>query len=90
MARVNWMEFRELVPSKINTVLIPTGTLEPHGVANNGADITAPEAMARSIAPKVNAMIARLRYAKPGLENPHFVASGLVCSSATEASAQPA
>ncbi|MCI0479700.1 creatininase family protein [Candidatus Uhrbacteria bacterium] len=58
MARINWMEFRELVPSKIDTVLIPTGTLEPHGVANNGADITAPEAMARTIAPRVNAMIA--------------------------------
>lgn len=58
MARVNWMEFRELVPSKIDTVLIPTGTLEPHGVANNGADITAPEAMARTMAPKLNAMIA--------------------------------
>jgi len=58
MERINWMEFRELVPSKINTVLIPTGTLEPHGVANNGADITAPVAMARTIAPKINAMIA--------------------------------
>jgi creatinine amidohydrolase len=58
MARVNWMEFRELVPSKITTVLLPTGTLEPHGVANNGADITAPVAMARDLAPRVNAMIA--------------------------------
>jgi creatinine amidohydrolase len=58
MARVNWMEFREQVPSKITTVLLPTGTLEPHGVANNGADITAPEAMARTMAPKLNAMIA--------------------------------
>ncbi|HET8772187.1 MAG TPA: creatininase family protein [Thermoanaerobaculia bacterium] len=58
MARINWMEFREQVPSKINTVLLPTGTLEPHGVANNGADITAPVAMAASIAPKINAMIA--------------------------------
>jgi creatinine amidohydrolase len=58
MSRINWMEFRELVPSKITTVLLPTGTLEPHGVANNGADITAPEAMARTMAPKVNAMIA--------------------------------
>lgn len=58
MARVNWMEFRELVPSKINTVLLPTGTLEPHGVANNGADITAPEAMARKLAPGLNAMVA--------------------------------
>ena len=58
MERINWMEFRELVPSKIQTVILPTGTLEPHGVVNNGADITAPVAMARAIAPRVNAMIA--------------------------------
>lgn len=58
MERVNWMEFREHVPSRIRTVLLPTGTLEPHGVINNGADITAPVAMARRIAPRVNAMIA--------------------------------
>jgi creatinine amidohydrolase len=58
MERINWMEFKELVPAKIDTVLLPTGTLEPHGVVNNGADITAPLAMARAIAPRVNAMIA--------------------------------
>jgi creatinine amidohydrolase len=58
MERINWMEFRETVPSKISTVLLPTGTLEPHGVVNNGADITAPVAIARAIAPRVNAMIA--------------------------------
>jgi creatinine amidohydrolase len=58
MERINWMEFRELVPAKIRTVLLPTGTLEPHGVINNGADITAPVAMAKAIAPRVNAMIA--------------------------------
>src|SRR5215213_4874564 len=58
MERINWMEFREAVPSKITTVLLPTGTLEPHGVVNNGADITAPLAIARQIAPRVNAMIA--------------------------------
>ena len=58
MERINWMEFKELVPAKIDTVLLPTGTLEPHGVANNGADITAPAALARAIAPRVNAMIA--------------------------------
>ena len=56
--RINWMEFREVVPSKVQTVLLPTGTLEPHGVANNGADNTAPAAIARRIAPRVNAMIA--------------------------------
>ena len=58
MERINWMEFKELVPSRIDTVLLPTGTLEPHGVVNNGADITAPVGMARAIAPRVNAMIA--------------------------------
>jgi creatinine amidohydrolase len=58
MERINWMEFKEAVPSKIQTVLLPTGTLEPHGVINNGADITAPVAMARQVAPRVNAMIA--------------------------------
>lgn len=58
MDRINWMEFREVVPSKINTVILPTGTLEPHGVINNGADNTAPFAMAKTIAPRVNALIA--------------------------------
>jgi creatinine amidohydrolase len=58
MERLNWIEFREWVPAKIQTVLLPLGTLEPHGVAPNGADILAPIAMAREIAPRVNAMIA--------------------------------
>lgn len=58
MDRINWMEFKEAVPSKIQTVLLPTGTMEPHGVINNGADNTAPTAMARDIARRTNAMIA--------------------------------
>ena len=58
MDRINWMEFKEVVPAKIDTVLLPTGTLEPHGVINNGADNTAPTAMARTIARRTNAMIA--------------------------------
>ncbi|MDH3529152.1 MAG: creatininase family protein [Acidobacteriota bacterium] len=58
MDRINWMEFKEVVPSKVDTVLLPTGTLEPHGVINNGADNTAPTAMAKAIAGKTNAMIA--------------------------------
>ena len=58
MDRINWMEFKDVVPSKITTVLLPTGTLEPHGVINNGADNTAPFAMAKAIARRTNAMIA--------------------------------
>ncbi|SRR6266446_8282928 len=58
LERINWMEFREWVPAKINTVLLPLGTIEPHGVTANGADILAPVAMAHAIAAGVNAMIA--------------------------------
>ena len=58
MDRINWMEFKELVPGQIDTVLLPTGTLEPHGVANNGADNTAPWAISKTIAERTNAMIA--------------------------------
>lgn len=58
MDRINWMEFAEFVPEKITTVLLPTGTLEPHGVINNGADNTAPSAMAKAIAKELNALIA--------------------------------
>lgn len=58
MDSINWMEFKGIVPSKITTVILPTGTLEPHGVINNGADNTAPFAMAKTIARRTNAMIA--------------------------------
>ncbi len=58
MNRINWMEFKEVVPAKINTVILPTGTLEPHGVTANGADNIAPEAIARKLAPRLKALIA--------------------------------
>jgi creatinine amidohydrolase len=58
MERINWMEFQEWIPNKINTVLLPTGTLEPHGVANNGADNTAPFAISNTIAQRINSMVA--------------------------------
>ena len=58
LERINWMEFREVVPKRIDTVLVPLGTLEPHGVTANGADIIAPQAIARAIASRTNALIA--------------------------------
>src|SRR5436189_1103336 len=58
MERINWIECIECVPVNIQTVLLPLGTLEPHGVAPNGTDILAPVAMAREIAPRINAMVA--------------------------------
>ncbi|HEX6739184.1 MAG TPA: creatininase family protein, partial [Vicinamibacteria bacterium] len=58
LERINWMELKEWVPSRMDTVLLPLGTLEPHGVTANGADILAPVAIAREIAPRVNAFVA--------------------------------
>src|SRR3954447_25707446 len=68
MERINWMEFGELVPAKIDTVLLPLGTLEPHGVTANGTDIIVPVVMAKEIAPRVNAMVAPVvPYGFPGI-----------------------
>ena len=53
-----WQEFGELVPARIRTALVPFGSLEPHGVIPNGTDNLAPEAMARDIAARVDALIA--------------------------------
>ena len=62
-----WQEFGELVPSRIKTVLLPTGSLEPHGVIPNGTDNIAPEAMARDIAERLGALIApTLNYGMTG------------------------
>jgi creatinine amidohydrolase len=55
---INWMDFQKWVPSKIDTVLLPVGTLEAHGVVNNGADNTVPEALAQDLAQRLNAMHA--------------------------------
>ncbi len=55
---VNWIDFQQWVPSRIQTVLLPVGTLEAHGVVNNGADNTVPEAIARDLAEPLDAMIA--------------------------------
>jgi creatinine amidohydrolase len=58
LARINWMAFRDVVPSRVDTVLLPIGTLEPHGVTANGADILAPVAIANDLADRTNAMVA--------------------------------
>lgn len=58
LERINWMELRDFVPARASTVLLPLGTLEPHGVTANGADILAPVAIARTLAPRLNAFIA--------------------------------
>ena len=58
LARINWTEFREACRMAIRPCMLPLGTLEPHGVTANGADIIAPGAIAEAIAPRVDAMVA--------------------------------
>jgi len=55
---LNWKEFRALVPAAVETVLLPVGSIEPHGVIPSGTDNLAPEMMAREIAERVDALIA--------------------------------
>ncbi|MGB1841465.1 MAG: creatininase family protein, partial [Longimicrobiales bacterium] len=56
---LGWQEFSEIMErGDIETVLVPTGTLEPHGVLPNGSDNLAPQAMAAELAPRLNALVA--------------------------------
>lgn len=72
MDDINWMEFRQLVPAKVKTVIVTVGTLEPHGVINNGADNTAPVAIAKAIADDANALIApHIPYGVTGAMSPY-------------------
>jgi len=56
--RINWMEFAEIVPRQINTVLLPVGTLEAHGVTSLGTDNEIPTRLSEAIAARLNALVA--------------------------------
>jgi creatinine amidohydrolase len=72
MDDLNWKEFGKLVPAQVDTVILTVGTLEPHGVINNGADNTAPVDLARSVADDVNALIApHVPYGVTGAMSPY-------------------
>jgi len=58
IAELNWMEFKALVPRRTDTVLLPVGTIEAHGVTGLGTDNQVPESICVRIAAKVNALIA--------------------------------
>lgn len=58
LEELNWLEVQQLVPDSVQTVLVPAGTLEPHGVVNNGADNTVPYELALRLGPLVNALVA--------------------------------
>ncbi|UCE67691.1 MAG: creatininase family protein [Candidatus Zixiibacteriota bacterium] len=55
---MNWAEFGKLVPDKYDTVIIPVGTIEAHGVSPLGTDVMIPVEIATRIAKDLNAVIA--------------------------------
>jgi creatinine amidohydrolase len=67
IARLQWKEFRRLVPEKITTALLPIGILEAHGASALGTDILIPERLADLVAERVGALIApTIPYGVPG------------------------
>jgi creatinine amidohydrolase len=58
LARLNWMEMGEWVPRDIETVLVPVGTLEAHGILSLGTDNEIPARLAEAVAPRLNALVA--------------------------------
>ena len=55
---LTWKDFDRLLKQGVDTVLLPVGTVEAHGVTPLGTDIMIPEAIAREIAPTLKAIIA--------------------------------
>jgi creatinine amidohydrolase len=55
---MNWMEFGEMVPKKIKTVLFPVGTIEAHGVASLGTDVSIPQFICEKLADDLKAIVA--------------------------------
>ena len=58
LQKLNWLQVKDLVPGKINTIILPVGTVEAHGSACLGTDNFIPETIADGIAERLNALIA--------------------------------
>ncbi len=58
LQHLNWLKVRELVPDKIDTIILPVGTVEAHGSACLGTDNFIPTVISEGIAERVNAFIA--------------------------------
>lgn len=54
----NWETFRRRVPSEIDAVILPVGTVEAHGAIPLGTDVFIPLALARDLAPRLHALVA--------------------------------
>ncbi|MCD6594865.1 creatininase family protein [bacterium] len=55
---MTYQDFAEFVPEKIDTVLLPVGTIEAHGCTNLGTDVTIPDFICEHLAEKLDCLIA--------------------------------
>ncbi len=58
LSDLSWEAFRDTVPSKIDAVMIPVGTLEAHGAMPLGTDNLIPAGLAQELAPRLGALVA--------------------------------
>jgi creatinine amidohydrolase len=58
ICRINHHDLAALVPAKINTVILPVGTIEAHGVIPLGTDMLIPDALAERLCDRLNALVA--------------------------------
>jgi creatinine amidohydrolase len=58
IGNLNHIEFRQAVEGGIETVLLPVGTIEAHGITSLGTDVIIPEAIADRIAPEIDSLVA--------------------------------
>jgi creatinine amidohydrolase len=55
---LNHNELKAIVPSKVNTVILPVGTIEAHGIIPLGTDMLIPDRLAERLCGEINALIA--------------------------------
>ena len=74
LENLSWQEFGELVPKKCETVILPVGTIEAHGITSLGTDVQISIGIAELIAEDLKAILAppvwygvtRTLYSYPG------------------------
>jgi creatinine amidohydrolase len=58
LKNINWRDFGKVVPGKTDTVFLPVGTIEAHGIIPLGTDIFIPEYLCDELAPRYGGIIA--------------------------------
>ncbi len=58
LQKLSWLTIQKLVPSEIDTIIFPVGTVEAHGSACIGTDNYIPETIAQGIAERINSLVA--------------------------------